>query len=283
MKDIIKIILFAILAIFLVFIYDTYIRYSKEMSIPLCTDEQIIISDWGLCTDSIQEREIRYDEKACRIDENVFPKKQSCTPSISIGATSTWSVKTPRIKRVSIFDWAYTTEVNIEKWDYSKSYNNFSITLSGSIKSLKLYVLWETQVNGWKRIFIPESYYYMFSINDSIPRILWTTRKAQNRIDTTWEGVFKWTETPKRLNFDLSNAQLSPTSDEYLKWKKVINRNYIKILNENNWKRLNWTLLMWDWNSMLEPDILNRIFWIISEAYIEYECSDWTDCSIKIQ
>ena len=284
MKEILKTFWWWFLAIFVLFLFYPYVNWIKETWIPYCKKSEVIISDWGTCINWIQQREVRALNSWCRIQEEDYPKEQKC----ELNSTNTWEITSSWvikniIKRVYIFDWPYTTEVDIKKGDYSKSYNNFTIYLSGNIKSLNLNILWETQVNGWKRIFIPESYYFMFAIDDVNPRILGTTRKGQNRIDTSWFWVFKGTTTPKRLSFNLSkDIQLASTSSEFLKWINSINKNYLELLNKNSWKKLSGTLLMWDWNSMLEPDIFNRIFWVITEAYFEYECTNWDDCLITL-
>lgn len=279
MKSILKILGYTILAIAILLLYYKYVNWADNISKPICDKNDLIISDWWECKNGIQERNVRIIDttnNTCKINAEKFPITQSCQNTVPLNNT----------KAVKIFNNKYYTSIdtNNSLAPYKPSYNNLNITLNWKIKSLKMTVLGETEVNGWKKIFIPEYYYYMFSIGEAEPRALNTIRTKTNRLDTNSEGVFQGIYTPKRLVFDLSKSTLATTSSELSKTRQSsINRNYVDILNKNTWKTLNMTLFMGDWQSMTNPDLMQRIFWVITDAYLEYECVDNSACNIIVE
>jgi len=172
----------------------------------------------------------------------------------------------------------YTTTVKPENGlnlEYIGNKDNLTIMPSGKFTNAKLKIEIETTTFDGSVIKIPEYYYLFFSFNDDL-RIIGTSRIQPNRLDLTSNGVFQGTETPKRLSFELSNIQRASTSTQFGSTQK----NYVDILNQNSDIELRMSLFVGDGRSMVETDEMKRIYATITDAYIEYECEEGSDCKI---
>ncbi len=233
--------------------------------IPICTEDDLIISEWGKCKDGEYEREItlRNPEFFCK---NNFPLVSKC--------------ETPKGKSVNLLDEYITITVPDWKNPYEKNKNNISITSKGQFKKASLSVTIETTVLGGKIYKIPEYYYLMFALNNNTPQILGARRVKVNRLDLDSYGVFKGTETPKTLIFnDLSMLPVATRTPKDNNGAATI--DLLSELESDEEKSINLTLHVGDGQSMIEKDPKDRIFGVIKEARIDYECKEDSDCFLK--
>ena len=250
--------------------------------IPNCKDEDYVVGAWDACANDEQHRTVQLKEKVNCSEVSRPPGQRTCTVES----------KTLLLKD-------YTTQIDLDAASgnaYEPNYRNIKIIPKGKFKTLKLHVAASTSVLGGELIQVPEYYYFMLGINDSVARVLATYRIDSNRLDLNSEGVFNGTEMPIEKEFNLNDAILAESSSEYSPGgignggigsstigggaTGFISKDYSQVLNESTGKPIFITLFLADGRSMVERDLKNRIFGTITFAYLEYECES-SGCSIE--
>lgn len=233
--------------------------------LPICKEEDLIIREWEKCKNGIQKRTITLKDPSFACENKNFKEEQNCQISIKKNVTLLKDYET-----LTNSDW---------RNPYEKNKNNITLTTKGKFKNAKLTVTSETIVQGGKIIRIPEYYYLMFAINDNVPRVLGARRVELNRLDLNSDGVFKGTDTPKTLSFDLKNLGMATRSHEDEQGMSI--ENILAKISSEKEREIKITLHMGDGQSMIEEDPAKRIFGVIKEAIIEYECEDNSDCFLE--
>jgi hypothetical protein len=239
--------------------------------IPTCTlNDWEIAEDWSLCENGKQTRKILNKNKCIISEQDETSGTFSETRTCNIDGKST----------TLLID--YTTQIDTSTTgnEYRSNNNNIKIETVGKFKSAKLIISVKTTILNGNLIKIPEYYYLMFALNDKIPRALETSRVAKNRLSFDGKGIFKGTDTPLTLEFDLSEVALAKSSSEGI--GILSTKNYLETLNGTDVKKiLDMTLYIADGKSMIEQSVQDRIFGTISNAYIEYVCEINSICEIK--
>ena len=263
----------AILVVLLVVSIKTF--FEKE--VPECTQADLYeTTEWNVCTEEgVQTRNLIEKENfSCKNPGKVdIPElERNCTyiPPCN-------NEKEPCSQNYSyLFKKGVKEHTTIiENGNYSnKNHNNLAIIPHGEFKDIRLTIIADIRPEK-----IDEYYYVFFGIdsNYATPRVIGTTRIKDNRLDLKDYGVFQGTETPRTLKFDLKNVKLARESTS-TKGSEV--KNYIEILNTSPGQELKMTLFLADGNSMT-TDINHRIFGVITDAWLEYECEENEECSIE--
>ncbi len=253
----------------------------KVCNFKACSSEQLEIGKWGDCIDGLQKRIITPNKiQECGVDTEKFPSIKECSDEVK---SKTVTLSKNYETKIS------TNGEELSVNPYRENNNNLKIKSSGKFKSAKLIIEnAKTYVLGGEEIKIGADYYIMFALNRNIPRAMnlkrvdlgeGNTKLVEIREDV--EGMFKGTETPKNLSYDLRELLFANSSAEKPYGQGYLTDDYLKILNENNGKALNMTVYLADGRSMTEPDEYKRIFGSI-DAFIEYECFDDSECNIEV-
>ena len=118
----------------------------------------------------------------------------------------------------------------------------------------------------------------MFALDSRTARIIGTSRIAGNRVDTSGMGIFKGTDTPSSHKFSLRNLELAKASNEGTGY---IEKDFVQYFNSKKSEEVTMTLYIADGDSMIHPDIKQRIFATITNALLEYRCTENSDCAIE--
>lgn len=243
-----------------------------------CTLNDYTVGEWGECVGGEQVRSV---EKSTNSRCNAFSIKDKEEGTFdSVRACNAES----KTKTTEIFG-DYETLISPEEGNpYRANNNNFSIDTKGKIKNAKLVIKdAKTYVLGGEEIKIGADYYIMFEIGEDVPRALNAMRVDLGEGNTLLkevegkDGIFKGFETPKNLVFDLSDLTMARGSNE-TPFGHIV-KNYLETLNSAG-KKVG-TIYLADGRSMTEIDKYKRIFGSI-DAYIEYECTEDSDCSVKL-
>lgn len=256
--------LFAVAALSAVFAYllITKIELSTR---PTCSTDQLIISEWSECAEGFQTRVIT-PRTTCEMPKDLEIKRECVSEK----------------KRVYLFKKGvkeYTTQIDTSDSvnPYHPNYNNIRlVTRSGAVKEATLFITAITTVYDGSIYQIPEFYYAMLGINES-PRIVGATRLSPTKVDTGSPGIFQGTETPKTLEFNLNSLIQAHNGSE---GPGSTTTDYVALINQNKGP-IDMTLFIADGRSMVDPDLLKRIYGTITDAYIEYSCESPGACDIE--
>jgi len=237
--------------------------------IPICIESDWKKSEWSICVDEKQTRQI---EKKSKCENGFTPEKeQSCIQKIS------YLFKNDKKTHTTIID---NNNCINGQCEYSKdgfNHNNLEIIPSGKFNSIYLHIIADTSYK------IPEYYYIFFDIDKkyAIPRALGTSRifidNARSKLDTKDYWLFQWTDTPKKLKFNLNETKVAKES-KVGAWFDI--KDYVKYINNYSEKNLKMTLFLADGRSMTTSENSKRIYGTITDAWFEYECEEKSNCSI---
>lgn len=229
----------------------------------ICTREELIISDWQACQEGIEERTVT--------------STVTCLIPVDIELRRNCLIK----QRAYLFKEdlkEYTTSINLTNPErpYINNRDNVAIKVTGNFSGATLTVRAVTNLRDGSPYKIAEYYYLFFGIEESILRVIGTSRlPAGNRLDLRDYGIFQGTETPKELIFDLKNLKLADEKNGF------DIEDYVAVLNRNDGKTLDLSLFLADGRSMTEIDELKRIYGTITDAYIDYTCANGGVCKIE--
>lgn len=228
--------------------------------IPQCTEVNWKIWDWWICSASWSQN--RVIEKIGKCEWGYIPEQ-----------TQFCSLKTTYLFKKWIKE--HTTIIE-EEWKYSiKNHNNLEILPKGKFKSINLRIIGDTSP-----VKIDEYYYIFYWLNNgyATPRVIWTSRIQSNRLDLKDYWVFQGFNTPKKIEVDLKNLKLA---NEWNNLWSTIDSKFFELINNSSWKTLNMSLYLADGQSMTTLIRDKRIFWTITDAWIEYECEENSNCLIE--
>lgn len=227
--------------------------------VPQCTEANWKAWEWWICSASWTQ-------------DRVIEKIGKCEWGFILNQTQVCSTKTTYLFKKWIKE--HTTIIEEEKYSI-KNHNNLEISPSWKFKSIRLNIIWDispVKINEYFYIF------YWLDLVNAIPKVIWTSRIKSNRLDLSDIWVFQWTNTPKAININLNSLKLA---NEWNNLWSTINWKSFDLINSSSGKILKMSLYMADWQSMTTSDMSKRIFWTITNAWLEYECEENSSCLIK--